>query len=249
MTKLLTLTFLTIASSVFAQQCSNASLTGSYSYAIDGAATIEGKTIINSEVGRIQFDGAGKFTASAASTTNGVVDIGQATGDYAIGTDCTMTGKTAEGLEFDGVVVNDGSDFAIMIRETGITRSGTGTKIEALGACSVSSLSGLYGYGGQGSITANGTVVSLGEIGVLTFDGKGAVSGTYSASTAGVVERRDYKGTYEIGTACTGNAKFSVNGADYVMNFVISQSGNGYNYSVTGAGLVLTGSGARMFAK
>jgi hypothetical protein len=248
MKKLFTFTLLA-ASAAFGQTCSNATLKGAYSYAIDGTATIEGKTIVNSEVGRLTFDGAGKFTAAAASTTNGVIAIGEASGDYAIGADCTMTGKTAEGLEFDAVVVNDGSDVAIMVRETGVTRAGTATKVDALGACSAATLNGSYGYGAQGSITANGAVISLGEIGILKFDGSSAVSGTYSASTAGVVERKDYSGTYEIAANCTGNAKFSIGGVDYVMNFVLTQNGNGYNYSIVGGGSVLTGSGARMFAK
>lgn len=236
-----------LTSAAVAQECSNGTIRGAYAYSIDGTATIDGKTITNSEVGRIVFDGGGKFTARAASTTNGVTSIGDATGEYLLGSDCTMTGKTPEGLQFDGVVVNAGSDFFIMVREPGATRSGGGSKIEGQGACSPASLKASYGYFAEGSLTADGAVIGIGELGVLKFDGTGGVTGVYSASAAGVVERKTYDGKYEVAQDCTANAKFTINGAEYVMNLVVANSGNTFAFSIAGGGSVLTGQGARQF--
>ena len=249
MKTLLTFAFLAVASTAVAQQCSNATLTGAFAYTTDTTATVEGKTATNSQVGRVVFDGKGKFTVRVASTTAAEVTVGEASGDYLVGSDCTMTGKTAEGLEFDGVVVNGGSDFYIMTREPGITSAGGGTKIDAQGTCSAATLSGSFGYFTQGTLTVESALVSLGELGVLNFDGRGTATGTYSASSGGLVERKSYDGKYEVGGDCTGNAKFTINGAAYIMNFTVASSGNAFGLSIGGGGSVLTGQATRLFPK
>jgi hypothetical protein len=195
MIKLLSVSVFVIGSLAMGQDCSNATLRGAYAYASDGTATDDGKTFTNSEVGRVVFDGAGKLTARVASTTNGVTTVADAAGEYLIGSDCTMTGRTPDGLEFDGVVVNSGADFFIMLREPGLTRSGAGTKIEATGACSTATLNSSFGYFAEGTLTVDGTVIGLGELGILKFDGAGGVTGVYSTSSKGLVERKTFSGT------------------------------------------------------
>ncbi len=248
MFRLLILASFAIAPSI-AQVCSNSTLNGAYAYATDSIATVGGKTITNSQVGRIVFDGAGKFTVRAAVTSGGTTDVGSTSGEYLLGSDCTMTGKTAEGLEFDGVVVNAGSDFFIMVREPGVTSSGGGTKIENQGACSAATLDGSFGYFAEGTITSDAGVSGLGELGVLQFDGRGGVTGVYSASLGGLVERKTYNGKYEVGQDCTANAQFTISGANYLMNFTIASTGNTFVFSIAGGGAVLTGQGSRIFPR
>lgn len=226
-----------------AQQCSNSTLRGAYAYAVDVITTLDGKSFTNSDVGRVVFDGAGKYTAKIASTVNGSTLIGEGSGEYLVGVDCTVTGK-GDGIEFDAVVVNNGSDFMIVIREPGLSRAGNGTRIEGQ-ACNASTLSGSYGYQGQGSTSADGRVFSLSEVGVLDF-GSGRMTGVYSASSGGQVERREISGTFDLNTDCTGTATYQAGGVNYVMNFVVATAGNTIYYSETGAGTTITGVASRV---
>lgn len=229
------------------QECSNATLQGAYAYTVDVITTVEGKTFTNSDVGRVVFDGAGKFTLRVASTVNGATTVGDGAGEYLVGTDCTMTGK-AEGIEFDGVVVNGGSDFAIIVREPGLSRAGNGTKIEGQ-SCSPAAIAGAFGYQGQGSTSSDGRVFSLSEVGQLTFDAAGKITGVYSASSGGRVERREISGTFEVAADCTANASYKVGEVSYLMNFVVANNGNTFAYSETGGGTTITGAGARLFPR
>lgn len=235
-------------SSVAFGQCTNASLSGAYAYAASGKTTAAGKLTNNSEVGRIVFDGNGGLTGLAARTVNGATATGTFSGSYAVGADCTGTGKmvVAEGtLDFDVVVVNAGSDFAFVLRDPVYTEAGNGTKIEAQGKCNAATLSGTYGYQGTGDITLDGKTHSLVEIGIMSFDGAGSVTATYSAAAAGAVERLTFTGKYELGEDCTANFSFTVAGSNYVTNFVVANGGNSLYYSEVGPATAITGSGVR----
>ncbi|MBL8232906.1 MAG: hypothetical protein JNL98_30685 [Bryobacterales bacterium] len=237
------LSMLILPHSGMAQQCGNATLRGAYAYAVDVITTVDGKSFTNSDVGRVVFDGAGRFTAKIASTVNGSTSIGEGSGEYLIGADCTMTGK-GDGIEFDAVVVNNGSDFMIVIREPGLSRAGNGTKIEGQ-TCTATSVNGSYGYQGQGSTSADGRVFSLSEVGIFNFN-SGRVTGVYSASSGGQVERREISGTFELNADCTGTATYQAAGVSYVMNFVVATAGNTIYYSETGAGTTITGIASRV---
>ena len=241
-----------LSSLALAQECSNASLSGPYAFSASGTLTVNSKTTTNSEVGRIVFDGKGSLTGYSARTNNGVTSVGSFTGTYAIGSDCTTTGKTtyADGtIDFDMVIVNAGSDFSFILRDPAFTESGNGTKIEAQGACSAATVFGAYGYQGDGQVTVDGKVFSLAEIGILTFNGKGGVTGTYSAVAAGAVERLTFTGSYELAGDCTANLKFTVGSANYLTNFVVANMGNTLFYSEVGPNTVIVGQGARTFPK
>ncbi|MDZ4801967.1 MAG: hypothetical protein SGI92_27750 [Bryobacteraceae bacterium] len=237
---------------LLAQNCNNASLSGAYAYAASGNMTVDGKISNNSEVGRMVFDGKGGITGYAARTVAGTSNVGTFTGSYAVGADCTTTGRTtySDGaLDFDMVVVNAGNDFVFVLRHPAFTESGSGTKIEAQGKCSAASVSGAFGYQGDGNITLDGKLQTLVEVGILTFNGTGSVTGTYSAAAGGELERLTFTGTYELGEDCTGNMKFNIAGGAYVNNFVIASGTNTMLYSEVGPNSVITGSGARTTPK
>lgn len=251
-TSFLLISLTATATFVFGQDCSNASLSGPYAYAAHGTVTVNSRTITNSEVGRFVFDGKGAITGVAAVTSTGTTVVGDFTGAYAVGSDCTVTGKTTFAgvtTDFDAVVVSGGSDFVFANRDGTSTLSGAGTKIEAQGACSAATLSGAYGYQGDGSVMIENRVLSLAEVGVFTFNGRGGVTGVYSASAAGLVERMTFSGTYEIGANCTGNMKFKVGDADYVTNFAVASAGNTVLYSEVGPNTVITGQAGRTFLR
>ncbi len=238
------------APAALGQQCSNATLRGAYAYSLDAIATVDGKTVTDAQIGRVVFDGNGKFTGVAASTVNNVISVGDFAGEYLVGSDCTMTGKsTPAGVDFDAVVANGGADFLLVAREAGITRSGGGSRIESQTVCSTAALSGAYSYQGDGALTGNGSVISISEIGTMAFDGRGGLKGVYSASAGGLVERSEYTGKYEVAADCTGNATFTVGGEGYVMNFIVESLANSLLFSETGGGITLNGGAARQFPR
>ena len=133
-TRLLVLAFGLAASCVYAQECSNASLSGAFGYTLNGSETNgEGKLVRSSQVGRIVFDGAGKYTGVAAISLGTKVEVAEFAGEIAIGADCTATAKTGTGdsaTNLDIVVVNDGNDFSAVVRAGDATLVGVGTKVE-----------------------------------------------------------------------------------------------------------------------
>ncbi len=236
-----------------AQECSNASLTGAYGYTVSGTVTTEGnKFIRNSEVGRVVFDGKGGLTAVAAITSGGKVEVGELKGEVAVGVDCTATGKLVypgATLEFDMVVANAGSDFAIVVRSEQATLSGTGTKVESQGACTKESLKGTIAYQGEGTVGIDGKAVSQAEIGVVTFDGSGGVSGVLSNIAGGQSNRTEFKGVYDVTDICFGSFGYKVGDDTYQTNFMLTNNGNNMLYSEFGPRYVVTGWGARTFPK
>ena len=79
-----------------------------------------------------------------------------------------------------------------------------------------------YSFQGDGSITLEGKVLSISEIGSMDLNGAG----------------------------CTANATFRIGEADYVMNFVVANLGKSRLFSTTGGGnFTITVGAARQFAR
>jgi hypothetical protein len=146
--------------------------------------------------------------------------------------------------------VNGGSDYLYVVRDPNATLSGVGTKVEAQGSCSAGMLIGAFGYAGDGSITAaDGRAVSIAEIGIITFDGAGNLSGIYSAVADGKSERREYSGVYSVAENCTANAQFKIRDANYNVNFVVANGGGCLSYSEVGPDSVIAGLMTRTFPR
>ena len=114
-------------------------------------------------------------------------------------------------------------------------------KVLALGACSDATLRGGYGYGGQGSFTADNKATSVAEVGRMDFDGNGGVKGVYSFVSPMGSERRQYTGNYRIAHDCTGSATVNIGGVTFTSNFVIANLGGSVLFSEASPNLVVTG--------
>ncbi len=247
--RLFLFSFVLASAGVYAQECSNASLTGAFGYTLSGTVTNgDGKLVRSSQVGRIVFDGKGAYTGVAAVSLQTTVEVSEFSGQISIGADCTATAKTgtgADATDLDLIVVNDGNDFSAVVRAGDATLVGVGTKVEGKGTCSLATLNGTYGYQGEGVAAINGKSVSTAEIGILTFDGKEGVTGTFSAIGGGQMNRQSFTGTYALSDICFGSAAYKVGDVTYQMNFMVTGGGNQLLYSELAAGAVTTGSGAR----
>jgi hypothetical protein len=99
-------------------------------------------------------------------------------------------------------------------------------------ACSNASLRGTYGYSSQGFVSVTPDIspalfLPQAQTGLVTFDGKGNSSGTYtinSTDPAGGVGRGTFTGTYAINSDCTGTAEvlIDVGGSVHVDTVVLS---------------------------
>ena len=97
----------------------------------------------------------------AAFTVNDATTVCDFAGEYLLGVDCTMTGKSVPAaVEFDGVVID----------------GGTGSRIEADTDCSTGLLKGAYSLQGDGFITAEGKFLSISEIGSMDINGAGCTA-------------------------------------------------------------------------
>lgn len=126
------------------------------------------------------------------------------------------------------------------------------------GECNNSDAQGKYGYSEQGSIEGIGNIV---EIGTISVDGKGNLTGTGTLNTAlGLLSATFENGSYQVNPDCTGVMEFdatlsySPNGPELpdqprrIHNtFVISQGGE-IRFINTQSGNSLIGT-ARKLAK
>jgi len=98
------------------------------------------------------------------------------------------------------------------------------------GACSNESLHGTYGYFSQGFVSVTADIspalfLPQAQTGLVTFDGKGNSSGTYtinSTDPAGGVGRGTFTGTYAINSDCTGMAEVLIDmGGSVHLDFMV----------------------------
>ncbi len=246
--------FLGCLGAAFAQNCSVATLSGPFAYAMKGTITgANNRPVTSSEVGRVQFDGKGAFTGVAAFTSGGSATVVETKGTVEIASDCTATGKlTYPGttVDFDMVVTSGGLDFGFVVRATDGTLSGSGTKIESVGSCTAATIAGSYGFQGEGVTVLDGKAVSVADIGVLNFDGKGGMTGSFSTIAGGQAARSEFTGgIYEMTDVCFGSAGYKLGDATYQFNFVVASGSNQILYSELAPSYVVTGVGIRTVLK
>lgn len=103
----------------------------------------------------------------------------------------------------------------------------------AQSGCSVATITGSYAVSAPGFASPgrspNGNEVPLDAVGVMTFDGAGAVSTTYTLAENGViVPGRTSSGSYTVSSDCTGSITFTA--GDFTPNFNIVIIGGGTEF-------------------
>lgn len=108
----------------------------------------------------------------------------------------------------------------------------------------VSSLNGGYAYNLNGSATdpISGSLTRVAEVGLLTADGAGNVSGTDSVMVAGSLIRRTFTGSYTINPDGTGALVLNPTwGSTIHANFVAGQGGQILRLVLTDYGDTISG--------
>jgi hypothetical protein len=108
--------------------------------------------------------------------------------------------------------------------------------------CSNATLSGAYGFKGNGSVVLpNGSKADVAVVGRTVFDGHGGLSGSDTNSFNGTITRETTTGTYHVNKDCTGSETFTSSSGNKVnADFVIVENGREAFFIETDPGVVLT---------
>jgi hypothetical protein len=235
--------------------CTNASLRGTFAF------TASGVTLMSSPVptpllgpfasgGTATFDGRGRFTLTATSSFNGVVQ-GPATigGGYAVNPDCTYTSQAENGVTFRAVIVDEGDELLILQTTPGVVISGRalrqGRDRDRLQGqkCGPGALRGSYGFLADG-VAGPPTVPAdaagpLKGVGTVAFERDGSFTLVATRSVNGVLDPDPLTltGRYTFTGDCTFRMAFDVG---FTFTAAIADGGDEILFIETDPGTTLT---------
>ena len=120
--------------------------------------------------------------------------------------------------------------------------------------CANASLTGTFGYVSVGSIVAPPPLAGpFATVGTQTFDGKGGTAATAAVSQNGNILNVTIRGTYTVNPDCTGSMTVAISSQNPPVSltghifFVIVDSGAGFRGIQTDPGVVVSGTGRKLF--
>jgi len=110
--------------------------------------------------------------------------------------------------------------------------------------CATATLSGSYGYLLQGDLVSQGSLEPYADMGILTTDGKGNLTGTGTESLAGqIYSATTISGSYIVNSDCTGSASLTYStGATFHYNVVVQNNGHDLKFLQNDNGSIVSGS-------
>ncbi len=108
-----------------ADECSNKSLKGHYTYWLQGA---DGAGKAYAEVGQEHYDGLGNVVSKIAVAGSGKIGDDKAT--YTVNSDCTGTVTYASGSSYIIFVAPDGDSFVFSSSKSGVIQAGENTRVD-----------------------------------------------------------------------------------------------------------------------
>jgi len=137
--------------------CSNASLSGTYGFLHGGTDSNGAPT--SAAVSQITFDPTtGTFTGETTASHDGVIVTLPLTGTYAVASNCTGTGKPAEGTPFSFVVTSTGFLALHLFAEGFAVKQGSST-------CTNAGVEGSFGFETTGVSLAGTPATAVAFIG------------------------------------------------------------------------------------
>lgn len=209
---LLILVLLTItAATSWAEQCSLATLNGTYGVLEQGTILPSYPVVLAANA---TYDGEGKESGTFAANIAGLPVTGTFTGTYSVASDCTYTEDfvaTPPGvsLHVSGVITGDGIFREIHYIYTNSDRVVFGTaKKTPPGGCSLETLKGKYENLGHSTVVAAPpgfppTPFPTAEFVILTYDGAGHAAGTFTINFDGMVFSGTGTSTYTVNHDCS----------------------------------------------
>jgi hypothetical protein len=117
------------------------------------------------------------------------------------------------------------------------------TVVRAQTGCSATSLSVPYSYNFSGTFYDEaGDILSYGDVGIMSADGNGKLTGSDTVSNDGTIRQRTFTGTYTVNASCSGSAKFQFSdGRKTSMDFALGNGGKAINFIDTDNDVIVTG--------
>jgi hypothetical protein len=176
--------------------------------------------------GSAAFDGQNKVTMTLTqNTVKGVASPLTLTGTYVVQANClgSVTITTGDTATFNLMIFNQGKSFLLAGTDASYNFTATGSNASA-NACATAKLAGVYSLNANGfTLNAAGVTGVVAGVGLVQFDGKGAVtvnlnqsSGTAAATPLVLT------GTYTLPSSCLGSASLT------------DSSGNAYSITIVG---------------
>jgi hypothetical protein len=223
--------------------CSAASLSGPYEVTFsgfgnpgrDGTATGNASKVPSAAVGVLNFDGAGNMSVRYTFAEGGFLStatlVTPDVGTYTVNGDCTgVFYDTTIATQYNMVLIGGGTEmFGVLANYTPAWLDLKKQNVPA-GGCTNTVLAANYAFKlsvsdspGNASNFNPGATHEVAE-GVLTFDGLGKLSASYTLNNADVVTVvKGDTGTYAVNSDCTGSFTDVTAGIDF--NIVIINGG------------------------
>ncbi len=233
--------------------CNSSSLNGTYAISISGRQVSSSGAFLGvlQANGSATFDGLSTVTIAASEGTNQAVGTTlNWSGTYSVEANCAAVVTITSGgnATLNVLVYNQGKDFQLTGSDATYSYAGSGLTQPT--ACSASTLNSVYTFNATGfALSATSVSGASDGAGLLQFDGQGNLTADVSLSTVGAPPvATNLTGTYTIASNCTGSATLTDSKSNsYAMSFSIySDTATNTNFfaGLARAGnFLMTGSG------
>ena len=114
-----------VGSALAAEECSVATLKGTYLFAYQGFKIEGNNRVPGASAGFEVYDGQGNVSAISTTSINGKIDRNvRAEGEYVVNADCTSTSTYSDGTRYDSFLAPDGSTFVFVQTNPGTVAAG-----------------------------------------------------------------------------------------------------------------------------
>jgi uncharacterized protein (TIGR03437 family) len=185
--------------------CSNATLSGTYYYLVNGAVLSNGQGVSAALLGKFVADGVGRITGSNIASVNGQQsNVVTFTDSFNVQSNCSGAFiESTDNITFQ--MVNDGVELIMAVSTSDGVLVGTAYR-QTLGTspiqCGTGSLSGAYGYQLIGDYGGS----PYADAGQFVADGNGTLN-TTSVANVGGAPAVAASGTYTVASDCSGTAQ------------------------------------------
>jgi hypothetical protein len=230
--KAVLLVFMIMALAVSAQASfTNASLKGSYSYLIN-RWTADSTINESAYGGVVTCDGAGNVSATYLDMSGGVETTGTESGTYTVNANGTGTiDFTTGGTNHFAMVLNStaaGLAHGLLLlrtdNTTNLVESGTALLQSTTAATfTLASLKGIMSFQ-LAKWTAAVSDTQEGIFGILSFNGAGKVTGSFTSMVGGVVKTATLTGTYTVNSDGSGSMSWTFSGVTRQLAFALNNA-------------------------